>query len=279
MRAVHPDSGQGRVAVAVVTGAGRGIGAGIAAALSARGHHLVVTDVDAAAAQATAEALDGPATAMPLDVRDASAHRAVALAAAGLGDVTVWVNNAGVLSTAPAWEATDDEVTSTFEVNTLGTVHGSRAAVDVMRRGDILNIVSLSGLGPTPGFATYGASKAAALSYTQALDIELASARRPVRVRALCPDVVDTSLVSKVAHRPELGAAVHRHPPAVGRRGRRRRDGHARGPAGVAYRSRPGALPCSVPRRRCRGWRASLSRSWLGWESGAVCRADGRSSQ
>lgn len=199
---MHPDSGQGRAAVAVVTGAGRGIGAGLAAALSARGHHLVVTDVDAAAAEATAEALDGPATAMPLDVRDPSAHRAVALAAAGLGDVTVWVNNAGVLSTASVWESTDEEVTATFEINTLGVVHGCRAAVDVMRRGDILNVVSLSGLGPTPGFATYGASKAAALSYSQALDIELASVRRPVRVRALCPDVVDTSLVSKVAHRP-----------------------------------------------------------------------------
>jgi len=202
MPAVHPDSSQGRVAVAVVTGAGRGIGAGLAAALSARGHHVVVTDVDAAAAEATAGTLDGPATAMPLDVRDPSAHRAVALAAAALGDVTVWVNNAGVLFTAAAWEATDDEVTTTLEINTLGAVHGSRAAVDVMRRGDILNVVSLSGLGPTPGFAVYGASKAAALSYSQALDIELASARRPVRVRALCPDVVDTSLVSNVAHRP-----------------------------------------------------------------------------
>lgn len=206
MPAVHPDSGQdrstGRVAVAVVTGAGRGIGAGIAAALSARGHHLVVTDVDAGAARTTAEALDGPATAMPLDVREPSAHRAVALAAAALGDVTVWVNNAGVLSTAPAWEATDEEVTTTVEVNTLGLVHGTRAAVDVMRRGDVLNVVSLSALGPTPGFAVYGASKAAALSYSQALDIELAAARRPVRVRALCPDVVDTSLVSNVADRP-----------------------------------------------------------------------------
>lgn len=202
MPPVHPDSGQGRVAVAVVTGAGRGIGAGLAAALSARGHHLVVTDVDAAAAQATADALDGPATAMPLDVRDPSAHRAVALAAAGIGDVTVWVNNAGVLSTAAVWESTDEEVTATFEINTLGVVHGCRAAVEVMRRGDVLNVVSLSGLGPTPGFATYGASKAAALSYSQALDIELASVRRPIRVRALCPDVVDTSLVSSVAHRP-----------------------------------------------------------------------------
>jgi NAD(P)-dependent dehydrogenase (short-subunit alcohol dehydrogenase family) len=192
----------GHERIAVVTGAGRGIGAGIAAALSARGLHVLVTDVDGAAAEKTAEGLAGPATAMPLDVRDPSAHRAVALAAAALGDVEVWVNNAGVLFTAPAWEITDEQSVATFEINTLGVVHGCRAAVEVMRRGEILNLVSLSALGPTPGFAAYGASKAAALSYTQALDTELGQARRPIRVRALCPDAAATDLVREVADRP-----------------------------------------------------------------------------
>lgn len=192
----------GHAGVAVVTGAGRGIGAGIARALSARGHHVVVTDVDGATASRTADALDGPSTAMPLDVRDPSAHRAVALAAADLGEVSVWVNNAGVLSTAPVWQSTDAEVTSTIEINTLGLVHGCRAAVDVMRRGDILNVVSLSALGPTPGLAIYGASKAAALSYSQALHIEMGAARRPIRVRALCPDAVSTDLLHAVSDRP-----------------------------------------------------------------------------
>jgi short-subunit dehydrogenase len=192
----------GHAGIAVVTGAGRGIGAGIARALSARGHHVVVTDVDGEAASRTADALDGPSTAMPLDVRDPSAHRAVALAAADLGEVDIWVNNAGVLSTAPVWQSTDAEVTATIEINTLGLVHGCRAAVDVMRRGDILNVVSLSGRGPTPGLAIYGASKAAALSYSQALHIELGAARRPIRVRALCPDAVSTDLLHAVADRP-----------------------------------------------------------------------------
>jgi short-subunit dehydrogenase len=192
----------GHAGVAVVTGAGRGIGAGLARALSARGHHVVVTDVDGETASRTADALDGPSTAMPLDVRDPSAHRAVALAAADLGEVVLWVNNAGVLSTAPVWQSTDAEVTSTIEINTLGLVHGCRAAVDVMRRGDILNVVSLSALGPPPGLAIYGASKAAALSYSQALHIEMGAARRPIRVRALCPDAVSTDLLHAVSDRP-----------------------------------------------------------------------------
>lgn len=195
----------GHPSIAVVTGAGRGIGAGIARALAGRGHHVLVTDVDAAAAERSAAALtaDGlTAIAMPLDVRDASAHRGVALAAAAMGDVTVWVNNAGILSTAPAWEETEERTVATFEVNTLGVVHGCRAAIEVMRRGDVLNVVSLSGLGPTPGFAAYGASKAAALSWTQALDVELTQARRPIRVRALNPDVVATDLLTGVADSP-----------------------------------------------------------------------------
>lgn len=192
----------GHAGVAVVTGGGRGIGAGISEALARRGHHVVVTDVDGDAARVTADSLGAPATALPLDVRDPSAHRAVALAAANLGEVTVWVNNAGVLSTASAWDATDAEVSATIEVNTLGLVHGCRAAVGVMRRGDILNVVSLSGLGPTPGLAIYGASKAAALSYSQALHIEMGGARRPIRVRALCPDAVSTDLLHAVADRP-----------------------------------------------------------------------------
>ena len=193
---------------------------------------------------------------MPLDVRDPSAHRAVALAAADLGEVTVWVNNAGVLSTAQVWEATDAEVTSTIEINTLGLVHGCRAAVDVMRRGDILNVVSLSALGPTPGLAIYGASKAAALSYSQALHIELGAARRPIRVRALCPDAVSTELLHAVVRPPQLGAAVHRPAGARGGRGRRRRDGSAllappaQGPAGLARMAHPDTVraPGCLPR-------------------------------
>lgn len=200
LRSMRPPNDDG-MPVAVVTGAGRGIGAALATALSERGHHVLVTDIDPDAARRTADGLPGPAGSMALDVRDPAAHRAVAAAADEVGDVTVWVNNAGILSTAAAWDATDVEVEATFAINTLGVVHGSRAAVEVMRRGDVLNIVSLSALGPTPGLATYGASKAAALSYSQALDIELASVRRPVRVRALNPDVVDTEMVRSVADR------------------------------------------------------------------------------
>ena len=120
MPAVQPESGMDAWP-SLVTGAGRrDRGGARRGALGPRSPRRRHRRGRRGRAQATAEALDGPATAMPLDVRDPSAHRAVALAAAGLGDVTVWVNNAGVLSTAPAWEATDDEVTATFEVNTLG---------------------------------------------------------------------------------------------------------------------------------------------------------------
>jgi short-subunit dehydrogenase len=155
---------------AVVTGAARGFGKEIARRLVARGHHVLITDVDAAA---------------------------VTAAAAELGPVTVWVNNAGVLRAGKAWELSEDDVDGQVAVNLLGVVHGSRAAVEAMRGrgGHLLNIASMSAHGPVPGLAVYAATKAAVLSFTTSLAGELALARLPIRAHALCPDAADTALV------------------------------------------------------------------------------------
>ena len=97
---------------AVVTGAARGFGREISARLVARGHRVLITDLDADAVGATADELG--ATGMVADARVADDHRKVAAAAAELGPVGVWVNNAGVLTTATSWDARDDDVTATF---------------------------------------------------------------------------------------------------------------------------------------------------------------------
>nr|WP_281351766.1 SDR family oxidoreductase [Nocardioides piscis] len=85
---------------AVVTGAGRGLGKEIARLLVARGHLVLVTDLDQAAAEATAAELGERAVARALDVRDAA--QLVAACddiVARAGKLDVWVNNAGVLLT------------------------------------------------------------------------------------------------------------------------------------------------------------------------------------
>ncbi len=180
---------------AVVTGAARGFGKEIARRLAARGHRVVITDLDADRVRAAAEELG--VTGVVADARVPADHRRAAEAAAALGPVAVWVNNAGVLRAGKAWELTDDEVALHLDVNVLGVVLGSRAAVEAMRArgGHILNIASLSAHGPVPGLAVYAASKAAVLGFTTSLQGDLDLARLPIRAHALCPDAADTALV------------------------------------------------------------------------------------
>lgn len=195
--------------VAVVTGAGRGFGRAIAQRLAARGLTVLATDVDAEAAAATADAVGG--FSMRLDVRDPEAHRTAALAAAERGPLDVWVNNAGVMRTVKCWEQPDDEVRLECEVNLMGVIWGSRAAVGAMRangaRGaHIVNIASLSALLPVPGLAVYTATKHAVLGFSTSLQGDLYDAGIPITVHAVCPDGADTPLVRE--HDDEDEAAI-----------------------------------------------------------------------
>lgn len=185
------------MATAVVTGAGRGIGREVALRLARRGYDVLVTDVDEAGAQATAEAIGERGWSMRHDVRDPDSHRAVAQAAAERGPVEVWVNNAGVLRTEKAWEHSDDDVRLMTEANLLGVFWGSRAAVDAMRSGGghLINMASMSAFGPVPGLAVYGATKHGVLGFTSSLQGDLEDAGIPIRVHAVCPDAVDTRMV------------------------------------------------------------------------------------
>jgi NAD(P)-dependent dehydrogenase (short-subunit alcohol dehydrogenase family) len=182
---------------AVVTGAGRGIGREVARLLAARGYAVLVADVNQDAARETAEMLGGAAWHMGYDVRDPDRHREAAAAAAERGPLKVWVNNAGILRTQKAWEHTDEEVRLLVEVNLLGVLYGSRAAVEAMRAlgGDIVNLASMSAFGAVPGLAVYGATKHAVLGFTQSLQGDLDEARIPIRTHAICPDGVDTGMV------------------------------------------------------------------------------------
>jgi NAD(P)-dependent dehydrogenase (short-subunit alcohol dehydrogenase family) len=178
---------------AVVTGAARGIGRAIATELVARGYAVVVTDLSVDDARRTADEI-GAAVGLSLDVRDPAAHRSVADAAASFGPLAVWVNNAGVGYDGALVDLTDEQARALVEVNLLGPVWGSRAALAAFGSGggDILNIASLSGLGPVPGLSLYAATKAAVVSLTQSVALE---APTGVRVHALCPDGVDTAMV------------------------------------------------------------------------------------
>lgn len=194
------------MSVAVITGAGRGFGLEIARRLHARGDTVLLTDIDVAGVEAAAASLGERAHGMAADARDPDAHRAVAARAAGLGRLAVWVNNAGVVETVKVWEHTDAAVARTLDVNVLGVIAGSRAAIEAMRGtggGHILNLSSMSAFGPVPGLAVYAASKAAVLSFSMSLQGDLDEAGIPIRVHALCPDAADTQMVRDVEHEPD----------------------------------------------------------------------------
>lgn len=186
---------------AVVTGAGRGLGKEIARLLVSRGHDVLVTDLDAATAQASADEI-GAAGWRAVDVRDEAqvlAARDAALARSGRIDV--WVNNAGVLLTGPAWEQAEDQRRLMVEVNTLGTMNGTLAAIEAMRgagggTGHVVNIVSLAGLTSVPGEAVYAASKHAAIGFSLSTlaDLRLAGVDG-IDISCVCPDGIWTPML------------------------------------------------------------------------------------
>jgi NAD(P)-dependent dehydrogenase (short-subunit alcohol dehydrogenase family) len=179
---------------AVVTGAARGIGRAVAARLVAVGHDVVITDLDPAAVEATAQEIG--ATGVAQDVRDPASHRAVAELASSRGPLEVWVNNAGVGHDGDLADLADDQVRALVEVNLLGVLWGMRAALsafaDAERPGDVVNVASLSGLGPVPGLSVYAATKAAVVSITTSAALE---APPGVGVHAVLPDGVATPML------------------------------------------------------------------------------------
>jgi len=186
--------------IAVVTGAGKGLGREIAKGLARKGFTLLVTDIDAESAEATARAVGGGAWSLKQDVRDPESHREVARAANERGSLELWVNNAGVLYTGNAWDHSDEAIRQMVDVNVLGMMWGARAAVESMRAqgGHLINIASISAIAPAPGLAVYGATKHAVLGFSISLAGDLERASIPVKVSAVCPHAINTDMVRDV---------------------------------------------------------------------------------
>lgn len=185
---------------AVVTGAGRGLGKEIARLLVQRGHLVLVTDVDEASARAAAEELGERAVPRAVDVRDLyqvedARDEIVELA----GRLDVWVNNAGVLVTGPAWEQEESTWRLMLEVNALGTINGTVAALEAMRRqrgGHVVNVVSLAGLSAVAGEAVYAASKHAAIGFSLSTMADLrAAGEKGIDISCICPDGIWTPML------------------------------------------------------------------------------------
>ncbi|MGY1805332.1 SDR family oxidoreductase [Blastococcus sp. SYSU D00922] len=180
----------------LISGAARGIGRATAELFLARGWRVGMFDVDRAAA---AEAAAGRERAVPggLDVRDAGQWRSVLREFCGDGRLDVLVNNAGVLSSGPFTEIDLDSHRRMVDVNVTGVVNGAVEGHPFLRSpgGLLLNLCSASSMYGQPTLATYGATKAAVRSLTEALDIEWRG--EGIRVRSLVPLFVATEMVTR----------------------------------------------------------------------------------
>ena len=195
---------------AVVTGGARGLGKAIARRLAQAGAAVVIADIDAASAAATADSLgaeiaESRVVGTQLDVTDTSSiTEAVRFAIEKFGTLDIWVNNAGVYPVSPALELADDEWDHVVAVNMRGTFVGSREAARAMvdhGGGVIVNLASTAAYkSPGPGMAHYAATKASVVGITRHLALEFAD--RGVRVLAVAPTVIVTEGVEAAMQQP-----------------------------------------------------------------------------
>jgi NAD(P)-dependent dehydrogenase (short-subunit alcohol dehydrogenase family) len=157
------------------------------------GYALTLVSRRAEKVQAAADELG--ATAVAADVSDGDAcARLVAEHVERLGRLDVLVNSAGVGVAGTVEDLPPKHFDLQLGVNFRGLFLVTQAAIPALResRGWIVNLASIAGTLPTPGLATYGATKAAVISLTNSLNRELDS--DGVRAIAICPEFVDTPM-------------------------------------------------------------------------------------
>jgi NAD(P)-dependent dehydrogenase (short-subunit alcohol dehydrogenase family) len=181
----------------LLTGASRGIGAETARLLLSRGGRLVLTGQRRGPLMELAAALSSPdVLAIPCDVRDLAAMQdAVAQGIARFGGIDVVVANAGVVSYGSVLGVDPADVRRVIDTNVLGVFNTVRAALpSVMeRQGYVLVVASLAAIGAMPGQAAYGASKAGAEHFANALRVEVD--HRGVDVGVAYMSWIDTPMV------------------------------------------------------------------------------------
>lgn len=181
--------------VAIVTGAGKGIGKACATDLAAAGATVIASDIDGAAAEATASAIGGTAVTCDVSSEDQVASL-VEGAVSAHGKIDVMVANAGIASVNPIVQMPLEEWRALMSVNLDGVFLCDKHAGLAMAAsggGSIINMASTTALKGAPAIAHYAAAKAAVLSLTKSLALELRALN--IRVNAICPGFLDTDLV------------------------------------------------------------------------------------
>jgi len=192
---------------AIVTGGGSGIGAATAYMLANRGAAIAVLDLDPEAA------IDRGLHGFKADVTDDdSVREAVGAACSALRGLDVLVNNAGIGATGTIEDNSDEQWRQVWDVNVIGMVRVSRAALPRLRASSnaaIVNTCSIAATAGLPQRALYSATKGAVLSLTLAMAAD--HVREGIRVNCVNPGTADTPWVGRLldaAEDPEAERAA-----------------------------------------------------------------------
>ncbi|QOR37992.1 SDR family oxidoreductase [Billgrantia diversa] len=183
--------------VAIVTGGAKAIGLHIASKLASEGAHVVIADIDAAAAEEAAvgitRAYGREAAGMGVDVTDERQVEAlIAFAVERFGTVTILVNNAGIMGPVDETDKVDvDGWDVTMAVNLRGVFLSSKHVIPVMKQrkaGSIINVASITGKRPLPLRLAYATSKMGVIGLGRSLAAEVG--KFGIRVNTVCPGSV-----------------------------------------------------------------------------------------
>ena len=203
--------------VVAITGAADGIGWATAQFFAAFGWRVALLDMDGGKAKERAQTLGPQHMGVACDVTDeAQASAAIAHTVAQLGRLDALVNNAGIGDqTSPTLQQTAQAFDRVLSVHLRGAFLMTQAALGHMQtqvrdakgnRGAIVNIGSIASTVGIPGRNAYSAAKAGVLGMTRALATEWA--RQGIRVNAVAPGYVSTSLVASLADKGAINAAA-----------------------------------------------------------------------
>lgn len=179
---------------ALITGAARGIGLAFAEAYVREGAQVAIADIDVARARLCATQIGDAAIAVEMDVKQQdSIERAVSDTVDAFGQIDILVNNAAIFTAAPIVEIERADFQRAFDVNVGGTLFTLQAVARQMIAagvgGKIINMASQAGRRGEPLVATYCATKAAVISFTQSAGLGLI--QHGINVNAISPGVVD----------------------------------------------------------------------------------------
>ncbi len=187
--------------IAVITGGARGIGRAIAERYADEGARVVIADLLIDEARDSASAIGRNSVAIDVDVSRNDSIRAMAeFVAETVGPPDILVNGAAIFSMAPLAEISEDHFDRQFDINVRGLLFTSQAIASLMvaagKGGKIINFSSQAGRRGEARVAVYCATKAAVISITQSMALELIKHR--INVNAIAPGVIDTPMWDQV---------------------------------------------------------------------------------